>query len=58
MTRNQILVFGVICWTGAAADAIVHLVAGDVVVPAAMGLAFVAWVAVRRRHYARQAVNA
>jgi uncharacterized membrane protein len=58
MSRNQILVFGAICWMGAAADAIVHLVSGDLLVPAAMGLAFVVWTTVRRRHYARVAAEA
>lgn len=58
MTRNQILVFGAICWVGAAADAVVHLVSGDLLVPAAMGLTFVVWTTVRRRHYARVAVKA
>jgi hypothetical protein len=58
MTRNQILVLGTICWIGAAADAVVHLISGDLLVPAAMGLTFVVWTAVRRRHYARVPVEA
>jgi hypothetical protein len=58
MTRNQILVFGAICWVGAAADAALHLVSGDLLVPAAMGLVFAVWVTVRRRHYARVSVEA
>jgi hypothetical protein len=53
MSRNAILVFGLICWAGAAADAAVHLLSGDLLVPVAMGTAFIVWVAVRRRHYAR-----
>lgn len=58
MTRNQILVFGAICWVGAAADAVVHLVSGDLLVPAAMGLTFVVWTTVRRRHFARALADA
>jgi hypothetical protein len=58
MSRNVLLVFGAICWTGAAADAAFHLAAGDLLVPAVMGFAFVAWVAIRRRHYARATVKA
>ena len=58
MSRNAILVIGAICWTGAAADAAFHLASGDFVVPAAMAAAFVLWVAVRRRHYARVAATA
>jgi hypothetical protein len=58
MSRNVLLVFGAICWTGAAADAALHLAAGDLLVPAVMGFAFVAWVAIRRRHYARVAIEA
>jgi hypothetical protein len=53
MSRNAILVLGVICWTGAAADAIFHLVSGDVLVPAVMLIAFAAWVLARQYHYSR-----
>jgi hypothetical protein len=58
MSRNAILVFGLICWAGAAADAAVHLLSGDLLVPVAMGIAFVLWVTVRHRHYARQPAEA
>jgi hypothetical protein len=58
MSRNAILVIGAICWTGAAADAAFHLASGDLFVPAVMGAAFVIWTVVRRRHYARVAVEA
>jgi hypothetical protein len=57
MSRNVILVFAAICWTGAAADAALHLLAGDLLVPAAMGLVFAGWVLIRRRHYARVAAQ-
>ena len=50
-----ILVFGAICWAGVLADAVIHLVAGDVVVPAAMGLAFIVWLSLRRLHESRLA---
>ena len=56
MSRNFILFLGVICWTGAAADALWHLAQGDLLVPAVMAVAFVIWVTVRRRHYARLAL--
>jgi hypothetical protein len=58
MSRNTILIIGAICWTGAAADAAFHLASGDFFVPAAMGIAFVVWTVVRRRHYARVAAEA
>ena len=53
MSRNVILVLGVISWTVAAVVAILHLASGDLVVPAAMGLAIAAWVTVRRHQFAR-----
>ncbi len=52
-----ILVFGVICWAGVLVDAVMHLVAGDVVVPAAMGLAFILWVSLRQLHESRLAAR-
>jgi hypothetical protein len=58
MSRNTILVIGAVCWTGAAADAAFHLASGDLFVPAAMGIAFMVWAVVRRRHYARVAAGA
>ncbi len=54
MSRNTILILGVICWSVAAVDAIVHLAAGDVLVPAVMGSLFVLWIGLRRY----QAINA
>ena len=50
-----ILVFGAICWAGVLVDALVHLIAGDVLVPAAMGLAFALWLALRELHESRLA---
>lgn len=58
MSRNTILVFGAICWTGAAVDALYHALSGDMVVPAAMGLTFAIWVTVSRRYHRRVAVRA
>jgi hypothetical protein len=47
MSRNTILVLGAICWTGVAVDVLIHLIAGDVVAPAAMGIALVFWMVLR-----------
>jgi hypothetical protein len=58
MSRNFILVFAGLCWTGVAVDALVHLAVGDFVVPTAFGLAFAAWVTLFRRHYAKVPVGA
>jgi hypothetical protein len=51
MSRNLILATGVLLWAVAAIDALVHVVAGDWIVPASMAvvaIAGVAWIAVRR----------
>jgi hypothetical protein len=48
MNRNFLLVSGVVCWTVAAADALVHLLNGDLVVPTAMVAVFVVWVGLRQ----------
>jgi hypothetical protein len=53
MSRSFILVFGALCWAGVFVDAGVHLMAGDVLIPAGMGLAFVLWMTLRRVHYAK-----
>ena len=55
MSRTLILVFGFICWTGVAANALVHLAFGDWLLPAVMALFFVGWVALFR-HYTRAPV--
>ncbi|MEO5939415.1 MAG: hypothetical protein ABIZ72_00845, partial [Candidatus Limnocylindrales bacterium] len=47
MNRTLLLVLGAICWTVAAVDAGLRLVAGDVVVPAVMAIVFVAWTGLR-----------
>ena len=51
MSRTALLVFVAICWTGVAVDAAVHLVMGDLTVPAGMAAAFVLWMALWRMHY-------
>ena len=48
MSRNQIRGAGAILWAAVAVDAMVHLAAGDLVVPAAMTIVGVSWVAIRR----------
>jgi hypothetical protein len=58
MSRTFILIFAGVCWAGVAVDALVHLAMGDAVVPAVMGLAFVAWATLFSRHYARVPVQA
>jgi len=55
MSRNHLLVVGAVCWSVAGIDAIVHLINGDVLVPAVMASAFVAWVGLRRDHLSRVA---
>jgi hypothetical protein len=52
MSRNFILLFGGICWIGVAAVALVHLMVGDVVVPAGMAIIFVFWTGLRSYHLA------
>jgi hypothetical protein len=47
MNRTVILVSGVVCWTIAAVDAGVHLLAGDLVVPLGMAAIFAVWVGLR-----------
>ncbi|MBA2382043.1 MAG: hypothetical protein H0V73_08030 [Chloroflexi bacterium] len=49
MNQTLILVLGTIAWTFAAVDAAVHLVDGDMLVPAGMAAILVAWVAIRRQ---------
>jgi hypothetical protein len=48
MSRNQILGAGAILWAVVAVDVMVHLAAGDLVVPAATVIVGVSWVAIRR----------
>jgi hypothetical protein len=47
MNRNVLLLSGVLCWTLAAVDGLLHLVNGDLVVPIAMVVISVAWVGLR-----------
>jgi hypothetical protein len=48
MNRTFLLVSAVVCWTIVAVDALVHLISGDVMVPAGMAAVFVLWVAIRQ----------
>jgi hypothetical protein len=50
MSRSLILVFGLICWSGVAANAVVHMAFGDWLLPVVMALFFVGWVALFRRY--------
>jgi hypothetical protein len=50
MSRNFILLFGGICWIGVAGVALVHLMVGDIVVPAGMAIIFVFWTGLRAHH--------
>ena len=43
MSRTLILIFGIMCWTGVAASALIHLAFGDWFYAAFMGTAFVLW---------------
>ena len=52
MSRTLILVFGIICWTGVAANALVHMAFGDWLLPVVMATSFIGWVALFR-HYSR-----
>ena len=58
MYRTLLLVLGAICWTVAAIDAGVHLLDGDVVVPAVMAIVFVAWTGLRLEQNRRAPVPA
>ena len=55
MSRTLILVFGIICWTGVAAGALVHLAYGDWFYAAFMGIGFVLW-SVAFQQYSAKAV--
>jgi len=58
MSRNFILVFGAICWTGVAADVLLHLMSGDLLAPAGMAFIFVFWTVLRRHRFAAIAAKA
>jgi hypothetical protein len=48
MSRNALLASGVVLWTAAAFDALVHLAGGDFLAPTGMAIVLAAWLAVRR----------
>jgi hypothetical protein len=58
MSRNSILALGALCWSIAVAFAIGHLMAGDIIGPAVMGIALMLWVALRWHPTAHKAVPA
>jgi hypothetical protein len=47
MNRTFLLASGVVCWTIAVADALLHLLDGDLLVPAVMAAVLVLWVGLR-----------
>ena len=47
MNRNVLLVIGVVSWTAVAADVLLHLIGGDLLVPAALSAVFVVWFGLR-----------
>jgi len=58
MNRTVLLVAGVVCWSIAAADAGVHLLAGDLLVPLGMAAVFAVWLGLRLGQRRRQPVPA
>ena len=48
MDRTSLLIAGAIAWTVAAADAVYHVVNGDLLVPSSMAVAAVGYIAIRR----------
>jgi hypothetical protein len=49
MATNLLLVAGGFCWSIAGVVALAHLLDGDLLVPAAMSAAGIAWVGIRYR---------
>ena len=49
MSRNVILMIGVVLWTAITAYAVFHLLAGDMIRASAMPIAFGIWYLVRGR---------
>jgi hypothetical protein len=47
MTRNFLLIGGAVAWSVAAVDLVIHLMAGDFLVPGAMTAIFVFWMGLR-----------
>jgi len=48
MDRSNLLIVGVICWSLAMLDALLHLASGDAVVPLGMASVGIGYIAVRR----------
>ncbi len=47
MNRTFLLASGVVCWTVVAADALVHVLDGDLLAPAVMVAVFALWIGLR-----------
>ena len=47
MNRNVLLLIGVVCWTAVAADVLLHLMGGDLLVPVALAAVLVVWFGLR-----------
>ena len=43
MSRPVLLVFVAICWAGVAVDGVVHLLMGDLILPASLLAVFAIW---------------
>ena len=57
MNRTLLIAMGVLAWSIAAADAALHLMAGDVVVPLGMAAIFVVWTGLRAEQHRRLALR-
>jgi hypothetical protein len=53
MARNFLLISGAVAWSVAAVDVAIHLMAGDVLVPAVMTSIFVVWIGLRAEQHRR-----
>lgn len=58
MSRTTLLIAGAVCWSAATADVALHLVSGDLLVPAAMAVVLATWVGLRRAQFRRPVVAA
>jgi hypothetical protein len=58
MSRTLILVFGIMCWTGVAAAAVIHLAFGDWFYAAFMGVGFTLWVIAYHQYASKLAAKA
>jgi hypothetical protein len=47
MSRNFVLALGALLWAGVAVDGFAHIVGGDLITPAVVGIGGTIWAAVR-----------